>query len=131
MSLRNRSAFLVLILASTCLSQIQAAPNPPKPARTAARPGAIDMDRVPLFAKLNLTAAQKRQIQPILAKTSKRIGEIRANPNLSTKQKNQMLEAVHDYRSVLIQKVLTPGQAKQFHLAMLANNIRRNGMRRS
>jgi hypothetical protein len=89
------------------------------------------MDRVPLFAKLNLTAGQKKRIQPILATTSQRIGEIRANPNLSIKQRNQMLEAVHDYRSVLIQKVLTPGQAKQFHLAMLASNLRRNGMRRS
>jgi periplasmic protein CpxP/Spy len=63
-----------------------------------------------LSRQLNLTAAQKVQLIPILRAEAPKVEAIRANTSLSRVQKAAQLKAVHDETDPQVKAILTPEQ---------------------
>jgi Spy/CpxP family protein refolding chaperone len=71
-------------------------------------------DRMQRMAKeLNLTAAQKARLQPILENSRQQMKALRSNTSLSPEQKRTRMRAIHEATQTKIRSILTTDQRRK------------------
>jgi hypothetical protein len=63
---------------------------------------------------LNLSPAQKSQLEPILEAEAPKVKAIKDNPSLSGREKMKQLKAVHEQADPQVKAILNPTQYKQW-----------------
>jgi hypothetical protein len=77
--------------------------------------GPMQMERAQKVAQvLNLSPQQKSQLEPILEAEAPKVKAIVDDPNLTAKEKQKKLKAVHSQTDPLVQSILTPTQYGQW-----------------
>ena len=77
--------------------------------------GPMQMEKAQKVAQvLNLSPQQESQLQPILEAEAPKVKAIAQDPNLSTKEKQKKLKAVHSKTDPLVKSILTPSQYGQW-----------------
>ena len=74
--------------------------------------GGINIDR--LDKMLNLTDAEKAQIQPLLKDLSQQIGDLRADTSLSPEDRRAKFKSIHEAFVAQMKTILTPEQFAKF-----------------
>lgn len=74
--------------------------------------GAMSIDR--LNKMLNLTDAEKPQVQAALDEMSKKVGELRADASLSQEDRRAKMKEIRDAFSAKMKTILTPEQFAKF-----------------
>lgn len=63
---------------------------------------------------LNLSPQQRSQLQPIIEAEGPKVKSIAQDPNLSGKEKEKQLKAIHGQTDSLVKSILNPTQYKQW-----------------
>jgi hypothetical protein len=84
------------------------------PAAKSQEPGAPGEKFQKIAQVLNLSPQQRSQLQPIIEAEAPKVKSITQDPNLSGKEKEKQLKAIHGQTDSLVKSILNPTQYKQW-----------------